>query len=123
MGVSICKDMSWTSHINRATKKASSMIGFPKRNLRVANQATKTNAYKTLVHSHLEYCSTVWNHHTANKIKQIETVQKRAVRYVSNHDGPVRERMHKHLTRTSKRRVDPKLAMEMDDTKMHSLDH
>ena len=84
LGVNIEKDLSWTSHINRATKKASSMIGFLQRNLRVSNKATKTNAYKTLVCPHLEYCSTVWSPHTADKIKQIEAVQRRAARYATN---------------------------------------
>ena len=58
------------------------------------------------------------NHHHYPHHTWIETLNR----------GPVRERMHKDLVRTlnslpSFAGVGPKLPMEMDDTKMHSIDH
>ena len=55
--VDIFNDLSWNPYIDRTTKKAHSMIGFLKRNLKTA----KSNAYCALVRPHLEYCSTIWN--------------------------------------------------------------
>ena len=59
-------------------------IGFLRRNLKTSNGRVKSNAYFTLVRPHLEYCSSVWNPHTADLSTKIEQVQRRAARYVSN---------------------------------------
>ena len=39
------------------------MLGFFRRNLRLASSETKTNAYITMVRSNLEYCASAWNLH------------------------------------------------------------
>ena len=84
LGVDIQHNLMWNQHINRITKKAHSMLGFLRRNLKSANQVTKTNAYMALVRPHLDYCSVVWNPHNKNMINKIESVQRRAARYVCN---------------------------------------
>ena len=61
LGVDLQTNLSWNSHINRVTKKANSMLGFLRRNLRTTNEDTKTNAYIAMVRSNLDYCSTIWN--------------------------------------------------------------
>ena len=43
----------------------------------------KDMAYKTLVQPVLEYCSSVWDPHTSTLIKQLESIQNRAARFVS----------------------------------------
>ena len=60
------------------------MLGFLRRNLKSASESTKTNAYKTIVRPHLEYCCSVWNPFQANHQEKIEMVQRRAARYVTN---------------------------------------
>jgi hypothetical protein len=35
------------------------LLGFLRRNLKIRNESTKENAYKAIVRSNLEYCSTV----------------------------------------------------------------
>jgi len=55
LGVDIHSTLSWNTNIDRTTKKANNMLGFLRRNLRHSFQATKVNAYKTLVLPHLEY--------------------------------------------------------------------
>ena len=62
------------SESSSSSKKANGMLGFIKRNLRQANRTTTTNAYCALVRPHLEYCSTVWNPHTACDTAKIEAV-------------------------------------------------
>ena len=78
LGVDISNDLSWNPQVDRTIKKTNIMIGFLKGNLKTANETTKSNAYRALVRPHLEYCSAVWNLHTADKTKKIEAVQRRA---------------------------------------------
>ena len=84
LGVDLSNNLSWNSHIDRTTKKANSMLGFLRRNLRVNNSDTKAAAYKTLVRPNLEYCASVWSPYTAAGKRKIEMVQRRAARYATN---------------------------------------
>ena len=72
LGVDLAANLSWNTHIDRITKKANSMLGFLRCNLQTPNRQTKSNAYKTLVCPHIEYCSTIWNPHTQEQIGKIE---------------------------------------------------
>jgi len=84
LGVQLQSNISWKDHINIKTKKANNMLGFLRRNLKNSNSDTKTKAYISMVRPHLEYCCTVWSPHHQNQIKQVEMVQRRAARFVSN---------------------------------------
>ena len=66
LGVDLSNNLSWNSHIDRATKKANSMLGFLCRNLRINNSYTKAAAYKTLVRPNLEY----WHQYGAHIQRQ-----------------------------------------------------
>ena len=55
-----------------------------KRNLKIKSSAVKYHAYKAFVRPKLEYASAVWDPHTRTQINQIEKVQRRAARYVTN---------------------------------------
>jgi hypothetical protein len=59
-------------------------IGFIKRNLKVHSPAIKEHAFKALVRPKLEYCNNIWNTHTQQQKLQIEKIQRRVARYVSN---------------------------------------
>ena len=84
LGVELQTSLSWNRHIDQTVKKANSMLGFLRRNLRISNEDTKTSAYRSMVRPLLEYCSTVWSPYTQEDIKKIEMVQRRAARYVTN---------------------------------------
>lgn len=84
LGVDLSTDLSWNHHINRTVKKANSMIGFLKRNLRITSSETKSSAYFTLVRPSMEYCASVWNPHHTTSINKLEMVQRRAARYATN---------------------------------------
>jgi hypothetical protein len=73
-------------HINTipVTAKANQSLGFIKRNLKVHSPAIKEHAFKALVRPKLEYCNTIWDPHTQQQKLQIEKIQRRAARYVSN---------------------------------------
>ena len=60
------------------------MLGLLRSNLRIAYKAVKTQAYEALVRPHLEYACTVWDTHTQVNIRRLDSVQRRAARYVCN---------------------------------------
>ena len=84
LGITLSSNMSWDCHINNISLKANKILGFLKRNLKIKQEHTKSLAYKSLVRSNLEYCSSVWSPHTKTNIKKLENVQRRAARYVTN---------------------------------------
>ena len=84
LGVDLSHDLSWSHHIDRTTKKANSMLGFLKRNIRITNQETKSAAYFSLVRPNLEYCASIWNPHHKQSIQKLEMTKRRAARYTTN---------------------------------------
>ena len=83
LGVDLQNNLSWNQHVSRVTKKANSMLGFLRRNLRKASEETKAQAYMSMVRSKIDYCSTVWNPHQRDQKYQVEMVQRRAARFVT----------------------------------------
>ena len=84
LGVTISNDLSWTTHINNISAKANRSIGFLRRNIHACPKTVKANAYTTLVRPVVEYASAVWDPYTKNQISQLESVQRRAARFVYN---------------------------------------
>ena len=84
LGVELSSNMKWDSHINIVTRKAHQMLGFLSRNLRHCPSSIKERAYKALVRPKVEYCSSVWDPPTKNLRDKVETVQRKAARFVSN---------------------------------------
>ena len=84
LGVDIQSSLSWKNHIDRISKKANSMLGFLRCNLRSCKEDTKANAYFTMVRSNLEYCSSVWNPHQKDQVHKVEMVKRRAARFATN---------------------------------------
>ena len=84
LGVKIQDNLNWGLHIDTITNKANKTLGFLRRNLKIGNKKTKETAYKAFVRPILEYSATVWDPHSANNIKTIEKVQRRAARWVTN---------------------------------------
>ena len=70
LGITNSSNMIWNAHINNITSKAQKLLGFFRRNLQINNEHTKSMAYKSLVRSNLEYCSTIWSPHSKNKTEK-----------------------------------------------------
>jgi len=84
LGVNISSDLSLNNHINNITTKGNRTLGFLRRNIETRHTGIREMAYKTLVRPQVEYASTVWSPYTQQQIHQVEMVQRRAVRWVSN---------------------------------------
>ena len=63
--VYLADDLYWNEHIKAISNKANKTLGFLKQNSIHCPPRTKETAYKALVHPTLEYCSSVWDPHTA----------------------------------------------------------
>ena len=84
LGVDLQSNLSWKNHISQTTKKSNNMLGFLCCNLRQASEETKSQAYFTMVRSNLDYCSTIWSPYQRDQKLQIEMVQRRSARFVTN---------------------------------------
>ena len=60
------------------------MLGFIRRNLKINSKSIKAQAYTMLARPKLEYASPVWDPHKIEQINDIERVQRRAARIVTN---------------------------------------
>ena len=96
LGITISEDLKWNHHVGTITKKASSTLGFMRRNLRSCPMECRKAAYFSLVRSKLEYAATVWDPYYQHDIDRLENIQRRAARFISNdyrsrHEGAVTE--------------------------------
>jgi len=81
LGVTISEDLAWGKHIQNISSKASSTLGFLKRNLSNCPKRLREQAYVSLIRTRLEYCSAIWDPHLAKDIASLENIQRRAARF------------------------------------------
>ena len=84
LGVEINSKLKWDSHINTKTAKAKSLLGLLNRALHQCPQEIKEKAYRTIVRPTVEYASSVWDPHQNYLTRKVESVQRRAARFVTN---------------------------------------
>lgn len=82
LGLIFTSNMSWTRHIEYTRNKALKKLGYLNRTLREAPRDTKLLTYKTLIRPILEYGCTIWNPYTVSDINTIESVQRKAIRFI-----------------------------------------
>ena len=81
-GVLLASDLGWSPYVATTAGKASSALGFHKRNLKKCPAALKERAYIAYVRSILDYASPIWDPHLKKDIHALERVNRRAARYV-----------------------------------------
>ena len=87
LGVTITSDLRWNTHVSNVCTKANRTLGFLRRNLHSCPQEVKEAAYKGLVRPVLDYGSSVWDPPGVVLQEELESVQKRAARFVTgNYD-------------------------------------
>ena len=82
LGLNISNDLKWATHIKEICSKASSKLGFIRRNLQHCPLTTRKNAYLALVRSSLEYGAAIWDPHYKIDIDRVEKIQSRAIRFI-----------------------------------------
>ena len=83
LGVTITSDLRWNTHVSNVCTKANRTLGFLRRNLYSCPQEVKEAAYKGLVRPVLDYSSSVWDPPGVVLQEELESVQKRAARFVT----------------------------------------
>ena len=61
LGVTLSNDLEWSNHIATMTTKANSKLSFLRHNLKGCHKKLKQIAYFSLIHSFMEYGTTVWD--------------------------------------------------------------
>ena len=84
LGVVIDKNLSWKPNHIATIKKCNSTLAFLKRNLSSSPKFVKDRCYTALVRPKLEYACAVWDPHHKDQIRDLEKVQKRGARFVTN---------------------------------------
>ena len=82
LGVWFDERLTFKEHINEKIDKAYMMLGVIKRNFRHLTISTFVLLYKSMVRSHLDYCSSVWAPYMKGDIEALERVQKRATKLI-----------------------------------------
>ena len=83
LGVTITSDLRWNTHVSNVCTKANRTLGFLRRNLYSCPQEVKEAAYKGLVRPVLDYGSSVWDPPGVVLHEELESVEKRAARFVT----------------------------------------
>ena len=83
LGVTIISDFRWNTHVSNVCTKANRTLGFLRRNLYSCPQEVKEAAYEGLVRPVLDYGSSVWDPPGVVLQEELESVQKRAARFVT----------------------------------------
>ena len=83
LGVTITSDLRWNTHVSNVCTKANRTLGFLRRNLYSCPQEVKEAAYKGLVRPVLDYGSSVWDPPGVVLQEELESVQKRADRFLT----------------------------------------
>ena len=82
LGVHIHKSLKWNHHIDQVAKKANNTLAFLRRNFHQCPRNTKALWYTTLVRPLTEYSSVIWDPYTAENIRKLKIVHRRAARLV-----------------------------------------
>ena len=83
LGVWISTDLTWKKQVEAQSGKANKILGYVKRTSNsIKSIDTKRTIYLTIVRAHLAYSSPVWAPQTADNIKNIERIQRRATKYI-----------------------------------------
>ena len=75
-------DLKFHSHTSIVANKANQLLGLIMKSFTNLNEHTLPLLYKSLVRPHLEYANIVWGPTFITDLNIIESVQRRATRYV-----------------------------------------
>ena len=84
LGVQIDFSLDWKEQIKAVSAKVSRAIGFLKHAKKFLPRVTLENLYTGIVEPHFRYCCSVWGCCGSSEIKQLQKLQNRAARIVTN---------------------------------------
>ena len=76
LGVTICNDLAWSTHIDKIASKTRQLIGMLYRRFyKWSSSNALLQLYLSLIRPHLEYATQVWSPHQLKDIQKLEAVQ------------------------------------------------
>ena len=92
LGVQIDSSLDWKEQIKAVSNKVSRAVGFLRHAKSYLPKETLQTLYKGVVEPHLRYCCSVWGCASLTEINQLQKLQNRAARIVTNSsfDAPSR---------------------------------
>ena len=87
-------DLSWSTHIASLLAKAYKSLNLIKRVVPFSSHVDlKRSLYLTLVRCHLLYCSPVWRPHLLKDSRKLESLQRRATKFIISQDLDYKSRL------------------------------
>ena len=83
LGVTFHNRMSWTSHANQTAKKANGTRVFLQRNLKGTPTTVQKRCFESLIRPIIEYGAIAWDPHNKTDPHQLEMVQRRYARFIT----------------------------------------
>lgn len=85
LGITISSDLSWSNHYKSITSKAYRSLNLIRRTFGHSPSITaRKKLYISLVRSQITYCSPLWRPHLIKDIHSLETIQRRATKFILN---------------------------------------
>ena len=84
LGIYITSTLNWSKQADEVKKKANAVLGILQRNLSSCAPSVKEQAYMALVRPLVEYGTVAWSPYTKKDTQKVESVQRRAARFVCN---------------------------------------
>ena len=84
LGVQIDNSLNWKEHIKTVSTKVSRAIGFLKHAKTFLRQETLKTFYTGIVEPHFRYCCSVWGCAGSTELNQLQKLQNRAARIITN---------------------------------------
>lgn len=82
LGVHIASNLSWKTHIDHITSKATRTLGYFRRKFSLAPSSLKLLLYTTYIRPQLEYASSVWDPGHDTLTHSLEAIQNRSARFI-----------------------------------------
>ena len=94
LGVIVDENLNFRKHISGKIAKANSLVFLIKHTFKHLNADMFKMLFKSLVRPHLEYASTVWSPYYKTDIENLEKVQRRATKFITEiSELPYRDRL------------------------------
>ena len=84
VGIKIDEFLQFKEHIQSVKSKLASATFALSKVKNILPECTKLTIYNSLFKSHLEYCNIAWGKSSKSLIRELQTLQKKSLRYVAN---------------------------------------
>ena len=83
LGLVVDSKVNWSNHTTKIINRPNQYLGLAKCTIghNISNPV-KLQCYKTLIQPLLEYATQIWSNSSCKDIKKIESVQRRATKYI-----------------------------------------